>query len=294
MGYISIFRPDLFQDRSILITGGGSGIGRCAAHELSALGAHISIVGRTEDKLKQVQQEIVEDGGGCDIYSADIRDEERIKELVGEVLSARGRIDGLFNNAGGQFSAPIAKMSKKGFSAVIESNLIGGFVTAREVFNQSMGDTGGSIVNMSGNVYNGVPNFSHTAAAREAMTNFTKTAAVEWAYAGVRVNAVSPGFVESSGADTYNSGTEAENKWKEAIKKMNSYVPMRRKGLEAEVSSAVCYLLSEGAAYVTGANIKVDGGLGLGVPWYMPPELEREVAYSGFHRAVKPNILSER
>jgi citronellol/citronellal dehydrogenase len=291
MGYQSIFRTNLFAGKNYLITGGGSGIGRCVAHELASLGGHITLLGRTEQKLQRVAAEITEDGGSCDYYTADIRDEARIKKVVAQTVESRSQIDGLFNNAGGQFSSPIAKMSMNGFSAVVNSNLVGGFLVAREVFNQSMSKTGGTIVNMSGSVGSGIPNFSHSAAARAGMDNFTRSAAVEWAYAGVRVNSINLGFIESSGADSYNSGTEADNAWIETIKKMNQYVPLRRKGLEAEASAVVCFLFSDGASFMTGANVRVDGGMGLGVPWYIPKPLENEVVFDGFHRAVKPKVL---
>ncbi len=291
MGYRSIFRPGLFDDKSVLITGGGSGIGRCVAHELASLGAHITIVGRTESRLETVAGEIAEDGGACDFHAGDIRDEARVSDIIAATVQARGRIDGLFNNAGGQFACSIEDMSKNGFSAVVNSNLIGGFIVAREVYKQSMSRTGGAIVNMTANMWNGVPEFAHTGAARAAMENFTKTAAVEWAHAGVRVNSIAPGFIESSGADTYDSGTEAEQRWVENIRRMNEYAPLKRKGLEAEASAVVCFLLSDGAAFMTGATVRVDGGMGLGVPWYSMKPAKNTVAFDGFHRAVKPRVL---
>lgn len=148
MRYQSILRSNAFKNKNILVTGGGSGIGRCTAHELASLGAQILLVGRNQEKLETVQAEIIEDGGLCDIASCDIRDEEGVKALVASLIEKHGDINGLVNNAGGRFPSPLAKMSKNGWDAVVDTNLTGGFVLAREVFNQSMEKHGGSIVSI--------------------------------------------------------------------------------------------------------------------------------------------------
>src|SRR5271154_6622192 len=101
--YQSVFRPGLFAGQVALVTGGGSGIGRCTAHELAALGARVAIVGRTLDKLDAVPTEIEAGGGVCSTHAADIRDEPAVQATVSAVLAAHGRIDALVNNAGGQF-----------------------------------------------------------------------------------------------------------------------------------------------------------------------------------------------
>ncbi|MGB1702255.1 MAG: SDR family NAD(P)-dependent oxidoreductase, partial [Cycloclasticus sp.] len=103
MGYQSDLRPGLFDHRNIIVTGAGSGFGRCNAHELASLGANVLLVGRQIEKLKKVRDEIIEDGGICDIRSCDIRDEEAVIELVKSFIEAHGEIYGLVNNAGGQF-----------------------------------------------------------------------------------------------------------------------------------------------------------------------------------------------
>ena len=110
---------------------------------------------------------------------------------------------GLVNNAGGQFPAPLMAISKKGFDAVVANNLTGGFLMMRELFNQCMQQHGGAVVNMTADFRNGMPGMGHSGAARAGMSNLTMTAAFEWAHAGVRVNAVAPGWIASSGMDTY-------------------------------------------------------------------------------------------
>src|SRR3979490_1535413 len=131
MSYDSIYRRDLFRDHVAVITGGGSGIGRCAAHELASLCAHVAMVGRNEAKLDRVRCEIETDGGSSSAHVADIRDEHAVIATVERVLTDHGRIDGLVNNAGGQYRAALKTISTKGFEAVVRSNLHGGFTALR-------------------------------------------------------------------------------------------------------------------------------------------------------------------
>lgn len=126
----------------------GSGIGRCAAHELSSLGAHVSIVGRKLEKLERVKREIDESNGICSIHECDIRDEDNVVKMVSSIVGKYGKIDGLVNNAGGQFQSPLEQISAKGWDAVVRTNLTGGFIVARECYKQSMKEKGGSIVNI--------------------------------------------------------------------------------------------------------------------------------------------------
>ncbi|MEO6361790.1 MAG: SDR family NAD(P)-dependent oxidoreductase, partial [Caldimonas sp.] len=134
--YRSIFVPGLFRGQVAIVTGGGSGIGRCTAHELSALGAEVAIVGRQIDKLGVVRAEIEAAGGTCSTHVCDIRDEALVQQTVADVLARHGRIDALVNNAGGQYPSPLAAISAKGWDAVVRNNLTGGFLMARECVTQ--------------------------------------------------------------------------------------------------------------------------------------------------------------
>ena len=283
--YASVFRPGLFAGQLLWVTGGGSGIGRCVAHELASLGAHVLISGRKTEKLERVAAEIAEDGGRCSIAAFDIRDEDAVREGVARVIEQHGPIAGLVNNAGGQFPAPLLAISKKGFDAVVANNLTGGFLMMREVFTQCMQERGGAIVNMTADFRNGMPGMGHSGAARAGMSNLTMTAAYEWAHAGVRVNAVAPGWIASSGMDTYGGAMRA------FIPKLKQHVPLRRMGVEAEVSSAIVFLLSPAAAFITGITVQIDGAASLGSDIFPLGDEARSVPFDGFHRAVTPEVL---
>ncbi len=285
MSYQSVFRSDLFKGQTVIVTGAGSGIGRCTAHELAALGANVVLVGRNPDKLAEVETEIRADGGAAVMQVCDIRDEALVVAAVEATLANFGRIDGLVNNAGGQYRAAMKTISTKGFEAVVRNNLTGGFIFMREVYTRWMEVHGGAIVNMIADIWNGWPEFAHSGAARGGMLTLTETAACEWSASGVRVNAVAPGGIASSGFDTYPP---------EIQKRLFEYpgrVPAQRFGTEAEVSAAIVFLLSPAAAYITGSCIRVDGGApNARATWNLQPH-DNSRPYEGFHRAISPDAL---
>jgi citronellol/citronellal dehydrogenase len=285
--YRSVFRPGLFAGQVVWVTGGGSGIGRCTAHELASLGAQVVVSGRDAGKLARVAAEITEDGGRCDTLAFDIRDEDAVKAGVAQVLARHGRVHGLVNNAGGQFPSPLLALSKRGFEAVVANNLTGGFLMMRELFTQCLQQHGGAIVNMTAAFRNGMPGMAHSGAARAGMSNLTMSAAVEWAPFGVRVNAVAPGWVASSGMDTYAGAVRA------IIPKLRQHVPLRRLATEAEVSGAIVFLLSPAAAFITGATVPIDGGAPLVNPLFPSVDHAASAPFDGFHRAVVPEILKD-
>lgn len=286
MKYDSIFKSSLFSGQTHLVTGGGSGIGRCIAHELAALGAHVVIAGRKADKLDTVVGEIEEDGGSASRHVLDIREEDDVKRVIGEILEETGGVHGLVNNAGGQFPSPLTGISAKGFETVVRTNLTGGFLVSRELFKQHMNKHGGAIVNIIADMWGGMPGMGHSGAARAGMLNFTETAAVEWAAAGVRVNAVAPGWIASSGLDTYS-----DPMIKALIPRLRDSVPLKRLATEAEVSAGVCFLLSPGAAFISGACLKIDGAASCNSRVYPLPDHKNSKPYNGFHRYQAPASL---
>lgn len=285
MPYASVFAPGLFKGQTIMVTGGGSGIGRALAHELVSLGADVVILGRNTEKLDTVLAEIREDGGDATSIACDIRDEPSVIAAIDQVLEKFGRIDGLVNNAGGQYRTAMRTISTKGFEAVVRNNLTGGFIFMREVYTKWMEQNGGAIVNMIADIWNGWPDFSHSGAARGGMLTLTESAACEWAASGVRVNSVAPGGIASSGFDTY--APEIRHKLFEYTKR----VPAQRFGTEAEVSAAIVFLLSPAAAYITGSCIRVDGGAPNARQTWTLAETDRNKPFEGFHRAVMPKAL---
>lgn len=285
--YGSVFRADLFAGTTALVTGGGSGIGRCVAHELSSLGATVIITGRKIEKLERVAGEISEDGGAVHYAAFDIRDEEAVEGEVAALVDAHGPIKLLVNNAGGQFPAPAEVINKKGFETVVRTNLTGGFLMSKACFLKGMNKHGGAIVNIIADMWNGMPGMAHSGAARAGMLNLTKTLAYEWAGRGVRVNAVAPGWVASSGLDTYKGPAKA------MIPQLAAAVPLKRLATEAEISGAVCFLLSEASAFITGECIKVDGAASLASHVWPVPEHNNAPPFEGFHRAVTPKILTK-
>ena len=284
--YRSVFRPGLFAGQTVIVTGGGSGIGRCTAHELANLGASVALVGRRIEKLEAVQAEITQAGGQASIHAGDIRDEAGVKAMIADVIAQHGKIDGLVNNAGGQYPQPVKDISLKGWDAVVRSNLTGGFLVAREAFNQSMASHGGAIVNIIADIWGGMPTMAHSGAARAGMLSFTETAACEWAGAGVRVNAVAPGWIASSGFDTYSPEMQAE------LRSLKTKVPLQRYGTEAEISAAIVFLLCEAAAFITGSCIRVDGGVPNARPTWKLEAHDRSKPFNGFALAEPPKCLS--
>ena len=287
MAYDSVFKPGLFAGQTVLVTGGGSGIGRCVAHELAYLGAHVVLVGRKLEKLESTCAEIVEDGGSASFKVCDIREEDAVKAMVAQVLAERERIHHLVNNAGGQFPAPLISINQKGFETVVRTNLVGGFLVAREVFTQSMCKHGGSIVNMLADMWGGMPGMGHSGAARAGMENFTKTAAFEWGHCNVRVNAVAPGWIASSGMDTYPESM------KSMIRNLKEHVPLQRIGTESEVAAAIVFLLSPGANFINGNTIRIDGAASLGTRAWPLAKAKKNESYNGFHRAYMPDVFKE-
>jgi citronellol/citronellal dehydrogenase len=290
--YSSVFRSDLFVNKTIVITGAGSGIGRCTAHELASLGASLVLIGRNIEKLTRTESELKRAFPKVKLskHSCDIRLEDAVELAMNEAFGIHGRFDGLVNNAGGQFPMPLEYISLKGWEAVLKTNLTGGFIMSKAVHALWMKANGGAIVNIIADMWNGMPGMGHSGAARAGMLNFTETAACEWAANGIRVNAVAPGWIASSGLDTYDEATKTQ------MRNLRDKVPLKRLGMEAEVSAAIVYLLSPAANFITGTCLRVDGG----VPnarhtWPAQPAKATDSvkAFDGFHLAKLPKMLEE-
>ena len=290
MYYRSGFRPGLFDQQSIFIPGGGGGLGRCIAHELSSLGAQVILAGRSIEKLEKVRDEITQDGGRvAGIYTAELRDEKAVIALIQSILDSHGRVHGLVNAAGGQFPAKLKDLSLNGWNAVIENNLTSYFLLSREIYRQCFEKHGGSIVHLGADYENGMPGMGHNGAARAGLSNLTFTSSVEWAASGVRVNCVIPGFIGTTGLDRY-----PESAW-QGLKNVVRKAPINRHGTAAEISAAVVFLMSEMAAFITGIDLRVDGGIhhGRGGFLFKAKAGSSPPAFNGFHRDETAELLKD-
>ncbi len=277
-GYRSIFRAGMLDGHTIIITGGGTGIGRAIAHETAALGAHVVLAARRTEPLEQTLEEIEAAGGRASFHPCNIRHESDIEALWRWVLNTRGAIYGLVNNAGGQFLSPAEAITGKGWEAVLSTNLTGTFLMCRQGFATYFRAHGGVIVNIVAEMWRGFPGMAHTGAARAGVVNLTRTLAVEWARYGIRVNAVAPGIIAGSGLEHY--GAEALP----FIEQARREIPLKRLGSESEVAAVTTFLLSPAAAYISGETVRVDGAGSLWrKTWDIPDHDRAPAVYDGFN-----------
>jgi citronellol/citronellal dehydrogenase len=256
------FAADLMKDQVALITGGASGIGLTTAVEILQCGGKVAICGRKPERFAAAL-ETLSPLGEAFAHPCDIREPAQVEALVGAVMERYGRIDVLVNNAGGQFPSPAAGISPKGWDAVIRNNLNGTFYMTREVATRAMLPAkSGAIVNVIANIARGFPGMAHTGAARAGVENLTKTLAVEWAQFDVRVNAVAPGLIRSSGTEQYPP---------ELTRMSLKRTPQKRAATVEETAHAIVYLASPAALFITGATLQLDGGACLwGENWMIP------------------------
>jgi NAD(P)-dependent dehydrogenase (short-subunit alcohol dehydrogenase family) len=265
-GASPFFAPNLFQGQAAIVTGGGSGIGFAVAKELALLGASVAICGRKPEKIEAALASLRGAGvPGERLLGApcDIREAAQIEGFVGAVKERFGRVDVLVNNAGGQFPSPAQHISPRGFEAVVRNNLNGTFYMTREVANAAMiPQRRGRIVSITAMVARGFPGMAHTGAARAGVENLTRTLAVEWATFGIRVNAVAPGTIRSSGTVQYGE---------EMLENARKATPQKRLGTVDEVARLVVFLASDRNDFISGAVIPIDGAASLwGDIWQIP------------------------
>ena len=268
-----LFCDGLFADEVAIVTGGGTGIGFVLGRELGRLGARLAICGRREEPLHDAQKKFADEGIECFIATCDIRQADAIASYVGRVNEHYGRVDILVNNAGGQFPSPAQHISPNGFEAVVRNNLLGTFNMTHAVANKCfIPQKRGRILNIIAQIARGFPGMAHTGAARAGVENLTKTLAVEWSQFGVRVNAVAPGVIVTSGTKQYPP---------ELLETARGANPCKRLGAPEEVSHLCTYLLSRYADYITGQTVYIDGGASLwGEQWPIPNDVPQYPPYS--------------
>lgn len=246
-----MYQPDLFQGKTVLVTGGGSGIGMAIARQFLQCGATVFIGSRKAERIEQALLTLAPFGP---VYGMafDIRETDEVAKMADFIAEKASKLDILINNAGGQFPSAAADISPKGWNAVVNTNLNGTwFVTQTMAQKFFFKQQEGVILNIVVNNYRGVPGMAHTGAARAGVMNLTKTLAVEWASRGIRINCIAPGIIQSSGLDNYPP---------ELVAGIERIIPMKRLGTVDEVAALALFLSSPAAAYMTGDTVYMDGG----------------------------------
>ncbi|MEM7359331.1 MAG: SDR family oxidoreductase [Pseudomonadota bacterium] len=248
-----VYREDLFKDQVVIVSGGGSGMGKGMAFMFARLGAKVVICSRNEERLLQTQESINKQLGiDIDCHTMTIRDPQQVSTLFDQVVAKHGRVDVLVNNAGGQFPQPAIDFSVKGWNAVIDTNLNGSWYmmqTAARHWRDT--NTAGNIVNIVANVQRGMPQVAHTCAARAAVIYLSKSISTEWAPLNIRVNCVSPGSIATDGLNVYPY---------QAAARFKDSNPMRSFGHIYDVAQAVAYIAAPSGKFITGEVLTVDGG----------------------------------
>ena len=273
-----VFRDGLLDGQVALITGGGSGIGRGIADVLASLGAHVVLASRKLERVEVAATEIRAAGGRASGIAVDVREPERVQQMMADVQREHGRIDLLVNNAAGNFYAPSESLSANAWKSVVEIDLYGTFFCSQAVLPVMRAQGGGAIVNISMTLhYRGWPLMAHATAAKAGIDALTKTLALEWARDHVRVNAIAPGPIPTEGvkkaftpppsADGVVDVFAQERAMESYARKM---IPLQRFGSPEDIANMVVFLASPAAAWITGAIMVVDGG-----EWLAKPPLQK-------------------
>jgi citronellol/citronellal dehydrogenase len=257
---------DANAGKVVVVTGGGTGIGRSTALAFARTGAQLAICGRRPEPLEDARHRVEAEGAACLAMPTDIREYEQVDAFLDAVLERFGRIDVLVNNAGGQFVAPAEDIPAKGWRAVHRLTVDASWNMTHQVANRSMIERrSGLIVFIGFSPRRGIAGFVHASAARAALENLAGGLAIEWSRYGIRAICVAAGTIDTEGLAGYGE---------EAVARERALVPLGRLGHPDEVGEVIAFVASDGGAYITGSTIVVDGGLdawGQGEP-PPPPE----------------------
>lgn len=251
-----LLAPDLMRDRPVFVTGGGSGINLGIAHAFASVGAPLAICGRTQERLDTAAAELAEHGGRVVTAVADVRDAGAVDAALVTAEAELGPAHTVVCGAAGNFVAPVESLSTNGFSTVVEIDLLGAFHAAKAGFDQ-LRRTAGSVVFVSaGQSRQPYLYQAHVGAAKAGIDSLMRSVALEWARHGVRANSIVPGPIRGTEGMERLSAAASEETW-------NRMVPMGRFGETNEVAAMAVVLASPLAAFVTGTEVVVDGGLAL-------------------------------
>lgn len=247
---------DLFKDRTVFVTGGGSGINLGVAKNFAALGARIGICGRSPERLEGARTELQALGAKVFIQSADVRDYAALASAIDNCGAELGPIDVLIAGAAGNFAAPAEDISANGFKTVIDIDLLGAFNAARAAVAQLTQTRGSAIFISAGQAYMPYPFQVHVGAAKAAIDMMMKNLALEWGRFGIRLNSIVPGPID---------GTEGMKRLgSDALRpQLERAIPLQRYGTTDDIGQAAVFLASPLASYVTGTVLVVDGGMNL-------------------------------
>jgi NAD(P)-dependent dehydrogenase (short-subunit alcohol dehydrogenase family) len=243
----AIFAADALAGRVVLVTGGGTNLGRQAAIEVAAAGAHVVIAGRRPEVLGEAAGVI---GERCSTVAGDIRDAEDAARIVETARERHGRLDVLVNNAGGQYFVPAEDIAAKGWQAVMRLNVGGTMTMSEAAAERGFGSGGGTIVNVTVSPHHGMPAMAHTGAARAAVEALTRELASEWAPRGIAVVAAAIGRFDTESLRKY-----PEVVWRGAARS----VPLQRLGTMREFGWLVALLASPLGRALSGSTVTLDG-----------------------------------
>jgi citronellol/citronellal dehydrogenase len=257
-----VFAESVLDERVTLVTGGGTGLGKAAAAELAACGAHVVIAGRRAEVLAAAVQEI---GPAASYVAGDVREPADAERIVGACLERHGRLDVLVNNAGGQYFVPAEAITPKGWQAVTRLNIGATELMSRVAVELAMRPAGGgTIINVTLSPHHGLAGMTHSSAARAAVEGYTRALAREWAADGITVVAVAAGHFDTESLRKY-----PEPVWRAAART----VPLQRLGREAEHAWLVALAASPLGRALSGSVVTLDGARDNWFGPWPPPSL---------------------
>ncbi len=251
-----MFESGLLKDKTIVVTGGGTGLGKSMATRFAELGANLVITSRRQDVIGNTAEELRQYGGKVLAITCDVRDPEQVQSMVDQTVSELGSIDILLNNAAGNFISPTEDLSPNGFKTVVDIVLNGTFNCTQAAGKVMRENDGGVILNIvTTYAWTGSGYVVPSACAKAGVLAMTRSLAVEWAKYGIRTVAIAPGPFPTKGAWSRLAppGMGIE-------KKMKNRIPLKRFGEHDELANLATYLVSDQAGYINGEVVTIDGG----------------------------------